>query len=407
MNFFKYLGIDQDTFIEKYLHAGWVTEGIHKTLPLNIFSYSRKCQQEDNWDSVISKCRGIVVDRWTREIVARPFEKFHNYGSPQAEGVLFDARVQPTVWEKMDGFMVTAFFYAGEWHAASKSSFHSIHAKWATTELRRKMEGVVAVTGESTMVFEGLHPDLRIVVNYGDRKELVLLAVIDNETGAELSPDQLRRYSEVYGFSVPDQHPITLQEAKEHTLDDVKNDEGYVLTWYQSGKPPVRLKMKYVEYLRLHRMVCGVSPKRIWESLSQPHLAAYLREYLDDSTPWFAAFVRKWVTALTLRHDELLAEATIAYNRVKETVRVKVGQYPYENLGAERKAWALEFQRPENIKFASILFAMLDGKDANVVIWKQVRELTHGVNPMMDAHSICRRHARFRKRPRRWHRTAR
>ena len=115
MNFFKYIGIDQETFVEKYLHGGWVTEGIHKTLPLNIFTYSRKCQQEDNWDSVISKCRGIVVDRRTDEIVARPFEKFHNYGSPQAEGTLFDARVQPTVWEKMDGFMVTAFKYEGVW----------------------------------------------------------------------------------------------------------------------------------------------------------------------------------------------------------------------------------------------------------------------------------------------------
>ena len=192
MNFFKYLGIDQETFIEKYLHGGWVTEGIHKTLPLNIFTYSRKCQQEDNWDSVISKCRGIVVDRWTGEIVARPFEKFHNYGSPQAEGTLFDVRVQPTVWEKMDGFMVTAFKYEGVWHAASKSSFHSIHAKWATAELRRHENNFPEGW---TPVFEGLHPDLRIVVNYGDRKELVLLTVINNETGEEMSPAKLREVS--------------------------------------------------------------------------------------------------------------------------------------------------------------------------------------------------------------------
>lgn len=387
MNFFKYIGIDQETFTGEYLHEGWVTEGIHKTFPLNIFTYSRRCQTENNWDSVISKCRGIVVDRRTGEIVARPFEKFHNYGSPQAEGctpACFGiSGGQPTVWEKMDGFMVTAFKWEGVWHAASKSSFHSIHAKWATAELRRHANNFPEGW---TPVFEGLHPDLRIVVNYGDRKELVLLTLINNETGEEITPAKLRTFSGDY--NVPDQHMITLAEAKEHTLDDVKNDEGYVLTWYQDGKPPVRLKMKYVEYLRLHRMVCGVSPKRIWESLSQPHLAAELREYLDNSTPWFAAFVRKWVKALTDRHDELQQQATVAYATAKETVRVKVGQTPYANMGEERKSWAMEFLRPENATVRAICFSMLDGKDADVIIWKQVRELTQNGHPMTDAHTI-------------------
>ena len=383
MNFFKYMGVDQDTFIEKYLHAGWVTEGIHQTLPLNIFTYSRKCQQEDNWNSVISKCRGIVVDRRTGEIVARPFEKFHNYGSPQAEGTLFDARVQPTVWEKMDGFMVTAFKYEGVWHAASKSSFHSIHAKWATAELRKHANDFPEGW---TPVFEGLHPDLRIVVNYGDRKELVLLTLINNETGEEMMPAKLRSLSGDY--NTPDQHLITLAEAKEHTLDDVKNDEGYVLTWYQDGKPPVRLKMKYVEYLRLHRMVCGVSPKRIWESLSQPHLAAELREYLDNSTPWFAAFVRKWAKILTARHDELQQQATEVYLKTVADMGRRIAVVEFANLGAYRKAYALEFTKPEHEKLRAILFSMLDGKDASVVIWKQVKELTADGNPMINSHAI-------------------
>jgi len=235
-------------------------------------------------------------------------------------------------------------------------------------------------------VFEGLHPDLRIVVNYGDRKELVLLTVINNETGEEMSPEQLRTVSGSY--NVPDQHFITLAEAKEHTLDNIKNDEGYVLTWYQSGKTPVRLKMKYVEYLRLHRMVCGVSPKRIWESLSQPHLAAELREYLDNSTPWFAAFVRKWVKALTARHDELQQRATEVYMKTVHDIAPRHLAREFATLGAFRKAYALEFTKPENKEICPILFAMLDGKDASVIVWKQVRELTQNGHPMMDAHAF-------------------
>jgi hypothetical protein len=43
---------------------------------------------------------------------------------------------------------------------------------------------------------------------------------------------------------------------------------------------------------------------------------------------------------------------------------------------------------PVNKEFASILFAMLDGKDANVVIWKRVKELTKDGQPMVDIHSL-------------------
>jgi hypothetical protein len=33
------------------------------------------------------------------------------------------------------------------------------------------------------------------------------------------------------------------------------------------------------------------------------------------------------------------------------------------------------------------LFAMLDGKDIAPVIWRMVRHMTHGANPMVDAHN--------------------
>ncbi len=374
----QYLDAD---LLAHHLVEGYVQVQHHKYFPLDIYSYTRKCVCDNLWDGVTSRCRGVIFNRETNELVARPFFKFHNYRSPQAEGTLFDARVQPTVWEKMDGFMVTAFKYEGVWHAASKSSFHSIHAKWATAELRRHAN---EFPEGWTPVFEGLHPDLRIVVNYGDRKELVLLTLINIETGEEMTPVKLRTLSGDY--NTPDQHLITLAEAKEHTLDDVKNDEGYVLTWYQDGKSPIRLKMKYVEYLRLHRMVCGVSPKRIWESLSQPHLAAELREYLDNSTPWFAAFVRKWVKILQTRFDELQQKATDVYTKVAQGIiapRLVAGKFT--NLRALRKAYALEFNKPENAAVRAICFSMMDGKDTSLVIWKDVKALTEGGHPMADA----------------------
>lgn len=52
-----------------------------------------------------------------------------------------------------------------------------------------------------------------------------------------------------------------------------------------------------------------------------------------------------------------------------------------------RKAYALKLTTEENKPFSPVMFAMLDGKDIRPVIWKMVKHLTAGHNPMVDAHN--------------------
>jgi RNA ligase len=384
MNFFKYLGVTEDEFIENYLQTGLVSESLHKQFPLNIFTYSRKCVSSNAWDGVTSKCRGIIINRGTDEIVARPFEKFHNWGSTLAAPTSQLEISKPVVMEKVDGFMCTLYTWEGVGYIASKGSFTSIQAKWATVQYRKQEwlwpDGY-------TPVFEGLCSDLRIVVDYGDRTGLVLLALINTETGEELQPDIVAQWARLNGIESAKQFDMSLLDALEGTLRKSENacgEEGYVLTWYQENAPPFRLKVKFTEYLRLHRMVSGVSPKRIWEVLSTPEFRAELDEYILDSTPWFSRFVKQWVDALNQEFVRLKTGAEEAYARVKETVRIKVGQTPYANMGEERRAWAAEFMRDENKEFTAILFSMLDNKNTNQVIWKRVKEKTTNGHPLVS-----------------------
>jgi RNA ligase len=382
VNFFEYLGVPRDEFEAIYIETDLVQRQKHDTLPLDIYCYGRKAVQDDVWDGVTSKCRGIVVHRETGEIIARPFEKFHNYGSKHAGDI---PAGQPTVMEKVDGFMVTAFKYEGEWYAASKGSFHSIHAKWATAELRKhEMEWP---SDHCTPVFEGLHKDLRIVIDYGDFEGLVLLAIIDNEHGGEYEYQYVKSYALANGFEVADQFSFTLDAVVAETAQENAGDgdEGYVLTWYGDHyHPPFRLKLKYIDYLRLHRLVTGVSPKRIWEALSTPGLAADIDEYLNNSTPWFKDFTRKWIHALRSAFDEIKGRAQIAYQDATAIVRQKYdrGELEFSEL---RKAYALEFTKPENKEISSILFSELDGKNVDAVIWKKVKGMTQNGHPLREA----------------------
>jgi RNA ligase len=389
VNFFTYIGISPQEFQEQYIETDYVSQQKHAEFPLVIYAYGRKTVKEQKWDAVTSKCRGIVVNRETGEVIARPFEKFHNFGAPLADDVLgylgTDAFQTPVVWEKLDGFMCTLYTWGGVDYIASKGSFHSVHAKWATAWLRKNFGASLGIPAGFTAVFEGLHRDLRIVVDYGKRQELSLLSIINNETGEEMSPGALHAFADGKGLTTPAEFNLTLEQARIYTMgeDQKASEEGYVLTWYQKGKPPFRLKMKFIEYLRLHRMVTGVSPKRIWEVLATKQ-SSELDEYLKQSTPWFSAFVNKWLKALTTKFEEIDHGAEMSYGVIQGVLNQ---QWQQSGSIPVRKDWALIINRPEFQPYASALFAKLDGKDIKPIIWKMVKPMTAGANPLVDAHA--------------------
>ena len=395
MNFWTYINETPLSFWEKYVEPGYVAVQQHSEFPLSIFAYGRKTVAEQKWDFVTTKCRGIIINRDTGEIVSRPFEKFHNYGSTQAEeqAPLYAVNFDPSksvIWEKMDGFMCTLYTWGGVDYIASKGSFHSVHAKWATAWLRKKFGTSLGVPTGHTAVFEGLHRNLRIVVDYGTREELVLLSVVNNETGEEFSPGALLAFADGKGLATPNLRNATLQKVHDETLVESGTDEeGFVLTWYQKGKPPFRLKLKFIEYLRLHRMVTGVSPKRIWEVLAT-NQSQELDEYIKQSTPWFSAFVQKWLRALTAEYKRIENEAATRYVSVKTPIDMQAIYDMHEagtiniDFAGLRKAYALAFTTPENKPYAGVMFATLDGKDVAPVIWKMVKHMTAGHNPLVD-----------------------
>ena len=112
-----------------------------------------------------------------------------------------------------------------------------------------------------TPIFELIHPENRIVTNYGDRKDLVLLAVFDKENGCrELSRKELEEFSRQYGLSLVE----TLQ-VDSHSWDEAlqqlqglwrgTDKEGTVVTIELDHEVVFRIKVKSPEYLQLMRVM--------------------------------------------------------------------------------------------------------------------------------------------------------
>lgn len=385
MKIWQYLETTPEAFRTNYLETRLVDVATHDTFPLQMLTYGREAVHTNNWDAVIRKCRGIIFNIETDEIVARPFVKFFNLGTagmPETDPVTWDVTDAPEVWEKMDGFLATLYEYNGESYIASKGSFHSTHAKWATAWYAAQGDHVWPVG--YTPVFEGICSSLRIVVGY-EFEGLVLLALINNETGEELNEYSTHQWAKKNGVRTAGFFQMSWQDARTNSMDpETKNVEGYVLVWRRAGQTPFRLKVKYVDYLKIHRLVTGVSPKRVLEAL-QNGWNSELKQWTDETVPWFSKFISKWKRALETEYARIETAATKIYKSAKEENRIKVGQRPYANMGEERKAWASTFTRPENLEFSSVLFAMLDGKDFKQVIWKRVKPLVKSSRPMVDA----------------------
>ena len=179
----KYLDITNE-ILQSYVDAGLITKRRHPIKPLNIYCYSRKCEIENAWDDITMKCRGLILDDDNR-LVFRCVPKFFNDNQPigsQIYNQIFNpfSSIDYVVTEKMDGSAI--WVVNDSKHGlvvASKTSFESDQAQWAERMILDSKLDQSLIPNISHSL-ELIVPENRIVVDYGDARELVLWAMVDN-----------------------------------------------------------------------------------------------------------------------------------------------------------------------------------------------------------------------------------
>ncbi len=377
--------IDIDRIIE-YEKAGKLRVQKHPDRDLFIANYTEQVQFKRLWDDLTMMCRGLIF-RPDGTIVARPFRKFFNLG----EGWEPETPAPPppnlpfTVTEKMDGSLGILYpVYVDDhpipyYQVASRGSFTSEQAQRANNILARTYgrysaydplkQGPMFKPGH-TYLFEIIYPENRIVVDYGNAEELVLLAIIDNETGDDIDLTEepwladyfrfVRRYENVSGIE---------DLMREYESND--NFEGFVVR-YSNG---LRLKVKLPEYLRLHKLVTGINSRRIWEVLAA---GQSLDPFLDRVPDEFYEWVTRERDLLVSKQQRLVQDATDIFNAIQAELaplRSQLHDCSMETslrVGRElRKQFAL--RATPHKQLSSLLFCLLDGGDVNALSWKQVR----------------------------------
>ena len=234
---------------------------VHTDGPLRILNYTAKATYSRHWNEATIACRGLILDD-ADGVVARPFPKFFGPSEPDAPAI---PTGQPmAVTAKLDGSLGIAYTHPeGDVRLATRGSLASRQAIEATRIWHEKYRHVAIPEGV-TPLFEIIYPDNRIVLDYGEMRDLVLLALIDIETGADIDVGRL---------DWPGPRAETMSFADfgsllDHISSDSGSDcEGYVARFATGeARPHTRFKVKFPAYVAAHRIVFGLTSTRVWEA---------------------------------------------------------------------------------------------------------------------------------------------
>jgi RNA ligase len=335
-------------YIEQLLVDGYLIENRHPVYPLRILNYSRKTQFEKLWDETTLLCRGLIIDE-DYNIVARGFSKFFNYEEHKPEEI---PNLSFEVFEKMDGSLGIAFRYNNEWIIATRGSFESEQAIRAKKIWNKHFQNKDLSPLAGTLLFEILYKENRIVVDYHGEEKLVLLAVINNETGEESLYDNWAEfYQTCFGFEVVKKYEGISDINYLRSLNE-ENREGFILK-FSNG---MRVKIKFADYVRLHSIVTNISTKDIWRYIRD---GKNIDELLDRVPDEFDEWVK-------VQRDELFNKFLMISNEAINQFREIVCSLP-DNY--TKKDFALKALQYKN---SALIFKINEGKPFDNIIWKMI-----------------------------------
>lgn len=357
--------------LARHIEDGNISARTHNELPLTILNYTPACQYGRHWNETTKSCRGLIYNHDTLEVVARPFQKFMNWDE---SGAPFPPTGPALRMPKMDGSLGILYPWKfelrgetlTEYRIATRGSMHSDQALWASSffnMFQMDSEFAFQPMEGKTCLFEIIYPENRIVVDYGDYKGLVLLDVIDNETGnsdvqefdkAEW-PDKVKRI--LANFDSGDTAAIP------------DGDEGFVYLWTSrkdrdgNDLPDFRTKMKSPDYIALHRLVTGLSEKTVWEHMVKGGALQDLKRGLPEE---FHEFIDNAGKKFLKEASQIVSTVYSAIDTLESTVL-------HERLDmVDRKTAAVAIQK-HFPALAKYMFLVLDGRPIHPVALLSVK----------------------------------
>jgi hypothetical protein len=330
----RYLKTHSIQDLETELH---VTTKRHAFFPnLVLFKYDQIESPMDH--PVVQECRGIILDEASNwEVVARPYDKFFNLGEANAAPIDWSTA---QVLEKLDGTLITMYCYNEAWSVATSGTpdasgsigalDKSFKVLFWETWFKLNYDFPEEKDQCITFMFELMTPWNKIVVQHKEPR--IVLHGLRYRDGSmeELHP----AYATKYNWERVKSFPLTSAEAVKQAANDLigTQGEGFVVVDHHFN----RVKVKGEDYLRLHRMVDGMSQRKMLDIIRINEGSEFL-VYFPEWTELY--------TDIKLKLDKLIALAEDVYEARK--------------IHTNQKDFALTVK---DLPYSGALFAVRSGK---------------------------------------------
>jgi RNA ligase len=305
----------------KAAEDGRVNARYHETEPYVTFKYSQVTQFSRDWDDVTMASRGIIFNKDTGEVVARPFAKFFNHNEPNVDRTQLRGPISVT--EKLDGSLGIGYTDSeGRMNIATGGSFISEQSKHATEIYRDRYEGNWEPNPELTYMWEIIGPENRVVVDYGDTDDIHLIGAVNKETGRSVL---LRDVKEWKWEKAPEYNNLKSLDAVVNSPER-PNHEGFIVHYTDTD---TRVKFKHAEYLEHHRTATGVTSRTIWKMMRTGEDMEAWKQTVPEE---FLGFIEKRQNRIQKALDTKIADVTATHKKLQATL--PAGYKPVDFINA-------------------------------------------------------------------------
>ena len=222
--------------------------------------------------------KGIVYRRDPYELVSLPLLKIHNLGERDVTvrelAALTAEGASVSFLRKFDGSMIQRFQHDGRVWFTTRGMLEGLSLGPTEDETHFDYLGAVRRIAlnrfpellqarpewdQLTFVLELLHPGGRIITDYGDREDLVLLTVYDRQAHRYWTHRETHRLAADHSLCVTDVVTVSghdLASQIDHMLAGIKgtDEEGCVIN-FETTEVLYRVKVKSPDYLRLLKLM--------------------------------------------------------------------------------------------------------------------------------------------------------
>lgn len=221
---------------------------------LILFKYNQI--SSDFNEEICCEARGLILEEGTWKVVRMAFKKFFNLGESFAAKIDWDSAVGS---EKLDGSIISVFYYDGKWRIATNSTIDAFKAELnGVGPYKTFGELFESVLPLSTFAnynkhrcwtFELVSPYNKVVIDYPETK-VYLLSVRDMDSLEELGLDAVEILADANGLTVPERYDLNNEADYRKVVEQMPEGHEGIVVRDVNGE---RVKIKTLLYFEMHR----------------------------------------------------------------------------------------------------------------------------------------------------------